>query len=152
MTTGTAWGGLTLAVEIEFTAGVWTDITDYVRGFDTVRGRGRNVDFFQAGSAHWLLKNLDGRFTSQNSSGPYFGKIKPGIRIRAKGTYSATTYPIWFGTIDSWDDRYPGQKDATTLLTSTDGSRAVSSFTGTPLTTPTGDSETPGARIRRILI
>lgn len=170
----TGWGGVTLTVEIDFvasgswftldsaTSGIlgtntlgpgdsWTDVTAYVQSLQTFHGRSHDLDAFQAGTATVVLKNRDGRFSSENSSGPYYGTIFPARPIRIKATYNSITYPVWFGRIDSWEDSYPGTGvDVVTTLSCTDMFRDPGAFDGTEQTSQ-GDGEMSGARINRIL-
>ena len=72
----------------------FTDVSDYVRNFDTSRGRQLELSSFNAAVATVVLDNSDDRFTPQNTSGPYYGKIKPSKRLRIGVSYSGTTYYI----------------------------------------------------------
>ena len=73
----------------------FTDVSNYVRNFDISRGRQLELSSFNAAVATVVLDNSDDRFTPQNGSGPYFGKIKPSKRLRIGVSYSGTTYYIF---------------------------------------------------------
>jgi hypothetical protein len=64
----------------------WTDITAYVRSFDTKRGRSYELDQMQAGTATFQLDNKDGRFTPGLATGAYFPNVLPRRRIRVRAT------------------------------------------------------------------
>jgi hypothetical protein len=80
----------------------FTDITTYLRGFKTTRGRTRVLDGFQAGSCALSLDNSDRRFDPANTSSPYYPNVIPMRRVRIRATYNAVTYPVFEGFIDSW--------------------------------------------------
>lgn len=64
---------------------VWTTITPYLDVKAGIRiGRGRADEFsrIQPSTFSCTLKNVDGRFTPENASSPYFPKIKTGKRLR----------------------------------------------------------------------
>ena len=66
----------TLTVQAQFTTGVWTDITTYVRQGTITRPATRlqgPVVQYEAGTCSLTLKNTDGRFDPDNASGPYWG-------------------------------------------------------------------------------
>jgi len=66
-----------VTVEVAFDGGPfsssysWTDISDYVKGFDVRRGRNNELDRIEAGTLSLTLDNSDGRFTpgKQKSGG-----------------------------------------------------------------------------------
>lgn len=82
-----------LVVEIDFTNAptsatrTWTDVSAYVRALGTSRGRQAERDQMQAGTASVTLDNLDARFNPDNSSGPYYGFLKPMRPIRVKAVW-----------------------------------------------------------------
>lgn len=79
---------LDVTVELQgiVTAGVWTDITDYVYtrdgGIQIQRGRQDEGSSLQPGAARFSLNNRDGRFSPRNPTGPYYGKIGRNIPMR----------------------------------------------------------------------
>ena len=79
----------------------FTDVSDYVRNFDISRGRQLELSSFNAAVATVVLDNSDDRFTPQNTSGPYYGKIKPSKRLRIGVSYSGTTYYIFEGFLEN---------------------------------------------------
>ena len=74
----------------------WTDVSDYLRSFDTNRGRISNLSQFQTGTAVVTLDNRDNRF-SPNQTTYYYDatngrtKIQPLKRLRIRAEYDSTT-------------------------------------------------------------
>jgi len=100
----------------------FTDVSDYLRSFEIVRGRNSNLDTFQTGTASVVLDNRDNRF-SPNQTTHYYdstnnrSKIQPLKRIRIKAVYDSTTYIIFHGFVESFPVNYAGQgSDSTTKL------------------------------------
>jgi hypothetical protein len=102
-------GGVT--VEIEFTASVWTDVTTYVSATNKVSVRaGRTTEFDDVGpsTCTLVLRNDDGRFTPDSAGSPYYPDVIEGRRIRVTVTESAVDYPLFTGSILSWEPNYAG--------------------------------------------
>jgi hypothetical protein len=72
-----------VTVEVAFDGGpfsnsyTWTDISDYVRGFQVRRGRNNELDRIEAGTLSLELDNSDGRFTPGKQK--YAGNILSGF-------------------------------------------------------------------------
>lgn len=120
-----------LLVEVAFATNpgnpvpVWTDITAYVRSASIRRGRQHELDQQQAGTATLTLANSDGRFDPTNAGSPYSPNVLPMRRIRVSGIYSATTYPIFSGFIESWPQTWVGNNVGTVTITATDGFKVL---------------------------
>jgi hypothetical protein len=98
-------------VEIEFTASVWTDVTTYVSAESKVSVRaGRTTEFDDVGpsTCTLVLRNDDGRFTPDSAGSPYYPDVIEGRRIRVTVTESAVDYPLFTGSILSWEPNYAG--------------------------------------------
>jgi hypothetical protein len=100
----------------------WTDVSAYLRSFDTNRGRLTNLDQFQTGTATVTLDNRDNRF-SPNQSTYYYDsvnsrtKIQPLKRLRIRAEYNAVTYDLFHGFVESFPVQYAGQGyDASTKI------------------------------------
>ena len=100
----------------------WTDVSAYLRSFDTNRGRISNLSQFQTGTATVTLDNRDNRF-SPNQTTYYYDatngrtKIQPLKRLRIRAEYDSTTYDIFHGFVESFPVQYAGQGyDASTKL------------------------------------
>ena len=119
---------VTLTCEIAFDSNPldsvqsWTDVTTYLRGFETTRGRISELAEFQTGTATVTLDNRDNRF-SPNQSTYYYDsvngrtKIQPLKRLRIRAEYDSTTYDIFHGFVESFPVQYAGQGyDASTKI------------------------------------
>ena len=95
-------------IEIAFDDGpyvvspTWTDVTAYVRSFETSRGVPDDWTYQADGSASVTLSNRDRRFDPFNTSGPYYGKLLPRRQIRIRATSGGTTYDVFRGFIAGW--------------------------------------------------
>lgn len=123
---GTAGTFPTIYLEVAFTTGpkdspVWERIplTD-IRSIDINRGRSRELDQFQAGRMSVVLDNRDRHYDPQFTTGPNFGNVQPMKRIRLRAVWD-TTYDLFSGFVDSWDQDYEMTDEATTVVTATDG-------------------------------
>lgn len=89
-----------IVVEIEFAAGVWTDITTHVVGdsIEITAGKDSPAGDIQPGTLDLILDNPDGTWTPDNPLSTYYPDIVEGKRIRVtvnKGTpagYSTGSY------------------------------------------------------------
>jgi hypothetical protein len=74
--------------------GVWTDITSYVRRVDRIveikRGRSAEASSVEPTEVGFDLNNRDGRFTSRNPTGPYFGQFGRNTRGRSSLPYGSS--------------------------------------------------------------
>ena len=91
----------------------FTDISQYVRAFNTRRGRQNELGQFVGGRASLLLSNADNRFNPNNTSSPYYDsansvtKIQPYKVVKITATYDSTSYPIFYGFLDTIPVQYP---------------------------------------------
>lgn len=97
-----------LMAEANFAGNVWTDISAYVLGVTTRRGRQYEQGTVEAGTASVALDNSDGRFTPGLVSGAYAPNILPGIPVRITATHLAVVYPLFYGRAESWASVHPG--------------------------------------------
>lgn len=100
-------GGIT---EIEFTAGVWTDVSSRVSLRSGIRIRqGRPTEFDQVGAASlsiWLW-NDDGALMPDNSASAFYPNVVEGKRIRYKPIKAGVTYTRFFGWIQAIEPEFP---------------------------------------------
>jgi len=81
---------------------IFVDVTNYVRGINWNRGKGRRFANFQAGSFSISLNNHDRTFDPTYESSPFFGNIIPRREVRiTSGTAIQFT-----GWIDDWNLAY----------------------------------------------
>lgn len=67
--------------------------------FNTVIGRSDEFSAGEAGTATVILGNESGRFSPEYASGPLYGDLEPGRKIRLRATYAATPYNLFHGYI-----------------------------------------------------
>lgn len=103
----------TRKVEIEFDAGVWTDISADVIAISTRRGRNKESGVFETGHMTFTARNDTRKYDPDNTAGTYYGKLRPNRRVRFTATYSAVNYPVFQGYIDRIGQVYGGPNDAT---------------------------------------
>ena len=96
-------------------AGVWSDITQYVMLRNTVNitnmGRTDESGSITPSTLTLTLKNTDGRFTPKNSAGAYFPNIVRNCQIRISVNATSVTGVAYnnfrfFGEIASWPPGY----------------------------------------------
>lgn len=109
------------------------DITSYVRECYIDRPPSRETGRYPAGTMTVTLDNRDGRFSPFNLSGPYTSggatQILPDLQIRLSAVWNATTYYLFCGYTENWQDEYPDQgTDAVTVLTCVDPLALLSSI------------------------
>lgn len=117
-----SWPALT--VEIDFVHGpltalasnTWVDITAYVIGISSRRGRSDALGRIEAGTAQLVLDNSDRRFDPTFATSPYYPNVIPMRKIRISAVYSAVTYRLYTGHITAWPPDWPGGLDATTTI------------------------------------
>lgn len=126
--------------------GTWTDITKYVMIRDPVsitKGRTDESSGMQAGSMTLTLKNTDGRFTPNNSSGAYYPFVQLNTRFRLSVNDQSTTgvayvgYRFW-GEVSEWPMKWDvSQRDVSDTITVSGIWRRLSQSTktlGSPFT------------------
>lgn len=149
-------GGTTIPrplVEIAFTTDptdespIWTDVTEYVQQFNTRRGRQRELDVIEPGTATFTLDNDDRRFDPLNTASPYYPNIKPVKRVRVRAIWNSVVYAVFSGYIGGWPQEYPSKHRNTVELSAVDATGFLS-FTDLVITR---GEELTGARVEAIL-
>lgn len=100
---------------------IWIDISAYARSVRTKRGKQRQRDRSQAGTATFVFSNADRRFDPEYEDGDLYGILEPGRRIRARAEWSSVQYPLFDGYIDFIEQDYNGPHEATAAIAITDG-------------------------------
>ena len=110
-------------VAVEFTAGVWTDISTSVKG-DSIEirvGRQDAASDSQPGVLTLELDNIDGTFTPDNPTSTYYPNFVEGKRVRVQVVKSASTYTRFVGRIVALEPDFPAvPTQAVTRLTAVD--------------------------------
>ncbi len=136
---GTTWGdeassGLfpTLQVLVSFVSAplddpvFWTDISPYVQGGSSQRGRTSELEQFPAGVATLVLDNsiTDGSyrpFDPDDPASPFYGTLTTNRRCRIQAVWDGTTYILFDGYIEDWpSDVIPSQDWSEITVTATD--------------------------------
>lgn len=136
---------------------VYADVADWFQGGTVKRGVSRFDGIYgraEAGTMQITLDNNDRRFDPTNLAGPYVAagasQVKAGRAIRLRAIYGSVTYDLFRGFVDEPRLTYIQRGPATTTLTATDGTAAVSNYDQNGGAT-VGDGEDTGARINRVL-
>lgn len=117
-------------VEIAFstnpaTAPTWVNVTQWVQSFNITRGRQRELNAIQTGTASVLLDNRDRRFDPSNTAGPYYPNVLPTRRIRISGQWNGVSTAQFNGFIDGWPQTWDGWSDANVPLTASDAFKVL---------------------------
>lgn len=122
----------------------FTEISSYVKQLTITRGRSRELDRYQTGTANISFKNQDRTFDPSNTASTLYPNIVPRREIRITSGGSA----IFTGLVDDWDLTYDvsGQSDA--FAKCVDGFAVLSKQA---LTAFTATSQPSGTRIGAVL-
>lgn len=144
----------TFTLEVAFTTDplavtpTWVDVTAYFKEVSTRRGRQRDLDTFDAGTASFLLDNQDRRFDPTYTAGPYYGYLIPMRKIRLSITVGATTYRLFTGYVTGWAPVWDSAFTADTRVDCVDGFDIAASAV---LAATTRTAELSGARVEWVL-
>ena len=127
------------------------NITEYTLAVESIRGRnyasqltGRS----QAGQLQAVLNNRDGRFSSFLASGPLYGDILPGRKVRLRTQFPQ--YVLWTGVLDRIEPKTaPGLEATATLYAS--GVFVKLSGPNNKVSPPALANTTTGAAVQAIL-
>lgn len=120
------------------------DVSEYARSVQIKRGRSRQLDYFNAGTASVTFTNISRVFDPINTDSAYYPEIKPRMAIRI----SSKNIVLFTGVVNDWDLEYDIAYNDTATATCSDaftflGDAQISAFT--PL------SQKSGARMVTIL-
>ena len=90
-------------VDVEFSAGVWTNVTSMVRSTQGVSiryGRTSPLSQPQVASCSLLLDNSSGSFTPLNAGSTYYPNVTTGKRVRV--SYASGASVRFLGFINAW--------------------------------------------------
>jgi len=129
---------------------VYTAITSRVVDFHTRRGKQHELDRNETGTANGTLVNQDGELTPANQSSAFYPDIRPMAPLKIEATFSAITYPVFAGFVESWVPSWEGahrQGNDLVKFQAADGMKVLNLAT----VTTTRGVETTGARIEALL-
>lgn len=99
----------------------WTDISTFVRGYKSKRGRQNQLGRFEAGTCNLLLDNRTRRFDPTFATGPYFGNLKLARWVQVNYKWGGVTFPRYTGFIERLTPRWGlDGKDSTVELVAGD--------------------------------
>jgi hypothetical protein len=134
---------MTAVITVYFN-GSAVDVTNYVRSVTIRRGRSRELDRFSTGTASVVFNNEDRRFDPLYSAGPYFGQIRPRLRV----SVVRDEISLFDGLIEDWNLDYDlsGKSDAS--ISCVDG---LALLAQTALNEFTNAQQTPSERITSVI-
>lgn len=93
------------------------------RSIEITRGRQLEHGAIEAGTATVVFSDSDRELDPTNELAVYSGSLLPMRRMRVRATFDGTTYPLFYGYIDSFSHAYAGPHDGdiTCTITATDG-------------------------------
>lgn len=128
--------GVLDGTEYRLAGPIWIDVTNKVANVNIKRGKNRELERYNAGSASVTLHNEDRTFDPLNNDSPYVGNIIPrrGIRITTGG------YTQFTGLIEDWNLDYDVSGKSNASIVAADAftllaQQSLSAGTATPQTT-----------------
>ena len=118
--TGFSLGDAILGYSTLGEAAVWSDVSSDVRNIAIIRGKQRELDEYNTGTANVTLDNTTRTYDPDYASGAYYGQIKVGRWMRITATYDSVDYQIYQGVIRDWDFRYQFPNEATAIPRASD--------------------------------
>jgi hypothetical protein len=120
------------------------DVTQFVTSVSINRGRSRQLDYFNAGSATVTFDNRGREFDPSNESSPYYPAILPRclMRVEAKGK------PLFYGVVNDWDVDYGLVDNDFAVAKCSDAFAVLSNM---ELSAFTPSAQKTGARINAVL-
>ena len=132
-------------------AAVIVDVSADVLRCSIRRTYARITDTWNPGTATLVIRDLNGDWNPDNTSGPYYGLIKPMRKLTLSGLFNDDTYGLFRGYIQSWKYTPANGADIARMeILAYDGFLLLNNAN---VSTVTGASagQTTGARIGKIL-
>jgi hypothetical protein len=120
------------------------DVTQYVKSVSVVRGKSKQFDYFNAGSASVLFDNRGRQFDPINEDSPYYPEVKPRRLIRI----STNDQTIFYGLINDWDIEYDINNNDVASISCSDLFSVLSNMN---LSASTPSAQKTGARVNYVL-
>ena len=122
----------TLSVQIAFNPSnlqtltqTWTDVTAYVQEFTTSSGRQHFLDRIESSTLSATLDNRTGYFLNGTTNGTGY-VIRTRLPIKVTATTGGITYPVFFGLLESVEERSPDVLNQDLLVRATDNTKYLS--------------------------
>jgi len=123
---------------------VFNDVTQYVKGVSTTRGRSRQLDYYNAGVATVSFDNRSREFDPVNED----SSLYPGIEPRGLLRITSAGNPVFYGYVNDWDLEYDlVENDVATAF----ASDAFSILSNQLLSAFTPSAQLTGARVNTVL-
>ena len=123
---------------------VFYDVTSFVQSLSTNRGRSRQLDYFNAGSAVVNFNNRGREFDPLNTDSVYY----PGVRPRNFLKITCKDYPVFYGFVNDWDLEYGIDGNDSAVATCSDAFMVLSNQV---LSAFTPSAQLSGARVNAVL-
>ena len=142
------WGALT----------TWVDISSDVRLVRTRKGRQRETNRIEVGTAEIVLDNRSGNYSPENTAGLYTAGGITGIRpwrpfrVTVTDDSAGSTFSVFYGYAISWQETYggPGDNDNVMTVSLVDELAKISGYNSLAVAA-VGGGEDAAFRIARIL-
>lgn len=125
----------TTTIEVEFTAGVWTDVSTRVQGesIEIKVGRDSAASGILPGTLDLVVDNPDGVWTPDNPLSSLYPNLVEGKRIRVKTSKGAATSVRFVGRLTTIEPDFPSTPElATTRLGAVDLLGELQRMSGLP--------------------
>jgi len=103
----------------------WTDVTSYVQDFTTRSGRQHFLDRIESSGLQMTLDNRTGFFLNGTTNGTGY-VIRTRLPIKITATWLSVSYPIYFGLIESAEERLMDFLNQEIVLTCADLTKQLS--------------------------
>lgn len=130
----------------------FVDVTNDVTRISLRHGRDRQFEEYLPGTATIQFFDTTGDWNPANTSGQYYGKIKPMTLLRVETTYQSTGYYLFTGYVTSWDYQWADASVdyATVTLSCVDAFRMLQ-LANIDTVPGAATNDLPGERINLIL-
>ena len=130
----------------------FVNITDDVQRISINHGRDRQFEQYLPGTATIQFLDFTGDWNPANTSGAYYGKIKPMVLVRVETEYQSTGYKLFTGYVSSWDYTWADQSADYAIVTiqCVDGFRMLQ-LANIDNVAGAANKDLPGERINQIL-
>jgi len=124
--------------------GFFYDVTEFFKSFEVSRGKSRELDRFNAGTATITFNNRGRQFDPTYTSSPFYGEIVPRrkVRISVDGLY------VYVGIINDWNLTYSPSGESLASANAVDAFSVLSTLT---LTSDLTTAQYSGDRVTAIL-
>ena len=120
------------------------DVTSRVQSVGVRRGRSRQLDYFNAGTATVVFKNADRALDPLNTASGLYPAIGPRVVVRI----TANEIPLFYGYVNDWDFEYDIAGVDTALASCSD---AFGILSNQVLAAFTPSAQLSGARVNTVL-